>query len=136
MADIVDRKTRSRMMSGIRGRNTSPELLVRQYLFRAGFRYRLHVPGIPGRPDIVLPARKCVIFVHGCFWHRHPGCRFAYMPRSNVAFWKRKFESNVRRDRHVQTMLRRAGWRVHVIWECEIHERGLRRLKRALGARR
>jgi DNA mismatch endonuclease, patch repair protein len=132
MADIVDRKTRSRMMSGIRGKNTSPELAVRRFLHSKGYRYRLHVAAIPGRPDIVLRRLKSVVFVHGCFWHRHAGCRFSYTPKSNIAFWQEKFASNVARDRLVRTQLRRAGWRAHVIWECEVDDRGLARLLKGL----
>src|SRR5260221_689720 len=101
MADVVDKKTRSRMMSGIRGRNTKPEVVVRRALFAAGLRYRLHSKTLLGRPDIVLARSRCAIFVHGCFWHRHPRCKFAYVPKSNKKFWLTKFESNVRRDRHV-----------------------------------
>jgi DNA mismatch endonuclease, patch repair protein len=132
MVDIVDRKTRSRMMSGIRCSNTSPELAVRKYLYAAGYRYRLHVLGVPGRPDIVLRRLRSVIFVHGCFWHRHSGCKYAYMPKSNVPFWQAKFSANVKRDRLVRKLLTREGWRIHVIWECQVHERGLARLVRKL----
>src|SRR5688572_5011039 len=99
MADIVDMKTRSRMMSRITGRNTNPELAVRKALFAAGLRYRLHVKGLPGRPDIVLPRHKIVVEVHGCFWHRHARCRLAYTPKSNIEFWTQKFGENVDRDR-------------------------------------
>lgn len=142
MVDIVDRETRSRMMSGIKGRNTRPELAVRKSLFKAGFRYRLHASDVPGRPDLVLPGLHAVVFVHGCFWHRHARCKYAYTPRSNVAFWKRKFASNVSRDRKVSQQLRKAGWHVHTVWECQIGKGGLKRLVRSLkrlraaGARR
>src|SRR5690242_12969823 len=98
MADIVDRATRSRMMSGIRGKDTKPEKLVRSFLHRSGFRFTLHDKRLPGRPDIVLPNRKTIVNVHGCFWHRHPGCRFAYQPQSNQAFWNAKLAGNVERD--------------------------------------
>lgn len=125
MVDIVDKRTRSRMMSGIRGSHTSPELAVRRALFAAGIRYRLHARNLPGRPDIVLPRAKLAIFVHGCFWHRHPGCRYAYMPRSNIGFWKEKFESNVARDRRNLRTIRKSGWKALVIWECQINERRL-----------
>jgi len=134
MVDIVDRKTRSRMMSGIRGTNTAPEIAVRTFLHSKGYRYRLHVAGVPGRPDIVLRKWRSVVFVHGCFWHRHAGCRFAYTPKSNVAFWINKFDSNVARDRLVRRQLKRAGWRAHLIWECQINKRGLEKLLRALRA--
>lgn len=136
MADIVDRKTRSRMMSGIRGQNTRPELAVRRFLFREGFRYRLHAPGIPGRPDLVLPRLRAAVFVHGCFWHRHARCKYAYTPRTNAAFWKKKFESNVARDQLVRKQLQKAGWRVHTVWECQIAKSGLVRLLRGLEALR
>jgi DNA mismatch endonuclease, patch repair protein len=119
MADIVDAPTRSRMMSGIRGRNTTPELTVRRFLHGRGFRYRLHVAGLPGRPDIVLPRHRVVIEVRGCFWHRHPGCRFAVMPSSNRDFWAEKLNRNVERDARNRGALVAAGWRVLVIWECE-----------------
>jgi DNA mismatch endonuclease, patch repair protein len=132
MADIVDKKTRSRMMSGIRGRDTKPELLVRKALFAAGYRYRLHSKSLLGRPDIVLPAIRCAIFVHGCFWHRHPGCRFAYTPKSNVKFWTNKFNSNVTRDKLAKVALQKAGWRVLTIWECNVNQRRLSTLVRTL----
>jgi DNA mismatch endonuclease (patch repair protein) len=135
MADVVDKKTRSRMMSGIRGRNTKPELAVRKALFAAGFRYRLHTNTLPGRPDIVLPKFRCAVFVHGCFWHRHKGCKFAYSPKSNRAFWSEKFSSNVRRDKVVRTALRKAGWRVFVVWECEQADKRVKRLIKAIAGK-
>src|SRR5690349_10942460 len=98
MVDIVDPRTRSRMMAGIGSRNTSPEMAVRLFLYKAGFRYRLHVKSLPGSPDIVLPRLKAVVFVNGCFWHRHPNCKFAYVPKSNPRFWQSKFDANVARD--------------------------------------
>lgn len=119
MADIVDRKTRSRMMAGIRGTNTAPELRVRCFLHRAGFRFRLHVRNLPGRPDIILPKHRSVVFVHGCFWHQHDGCVKAVMPSSNRAFWQEKLEGNRARDVRAVCELERLGWAVHVIWECE-----------------
>ncbi len=128
MTDVVSKATRSRMMSGIRGVNTSPELIVRKFLFAAGYRYRLHVSKLPGRPDIVLSKLRSVVFVHGCFWHRHPRCKYAYMPKSNVAFWKKKFAANVDRDQVVKRLLRRTGWRVHVVWECQADDRRLSKL--------
>jgi DNA mismatch endonuclease (patch repair protein) len=120
VADIVDRATRSRMMAGIRGVHTKPERIVRSFLHRAGLRFRLHARDLPGRPDIVLPKHRAVVEVRGCFWHRHPGCRYATTPASNAAFWKSKFEENVRRDRRNRRSLRQAGWRVFVIWECQV----------------
>jgi len=133
MVDVVDKATRSRMMSGIRGSNTLPEMTVRKALFAVGYRYRLHARNLPGRPDIVLPRMQAVIFVHGCFWHRHARCKYAYMPRSNVAFWQQKFADNIVRDRAVRRRLKKMGWRVHIIWECQVHARGLQTLLQALG---
>ena len=120
MPDIVTPERRSRMMSGIRGRDTRPELAVRRYLHSQGLRYRLHVRDLPGRPDIVLPRHRTVVFVHGCFWHRHNGCRFAYTPKSRADFWLPKLEGNVVRDARDQRRLRDLGWRIAVVWECEV----------------
>lgn len=106
-------------MSGIRGADTKPELVVRRYLHRAGLRYRLHDRCLPGRPDLVFPKYKAVVEVRGCFWHQHPGCRFAYMPQSNHKFWATKLAGNVARDRRNEAALRSLGWRVVVVWECE-----------------
>lgn len=127
MADIVDKETRSRMMSGIRGKNTKPELEVRSYLHRAGLRFRLHAK-LPGKPDLVLPKYRTVVFVHGCFWHRHKGCRFATTPASNAAFWQEKFDANVRRDMLVKKALRKLGWQVQVIWGCQLSQKKLESL--------
>ena len=128
MTDVVDAATRSRMMSGIRGRNTRPEMTVRIFLHSQGFRFRLHRKDLPGVPDIVLPKYKTVIFVHGCFWHRHPNCRFATMPKTNIKFWNNKFESNVARDKKNETALKASGWHVLIIWECELNVENLHRL--------
>lgn len=133
MADIVDRATRSRMMSGIRGRNTKPELIVRRYLHQQGLRFRLHDRRLPGRPDLVLRKHNTVVFVHGCFWHQHKGCRFAYMPSSNRAFWKTKLRGNARRDKRIGRELRSMGWRVFEVWECNARvESRLRKLVNAI----
>ena len=118
MADVVDRETRSRMMSGIRGKDTKPEVLVRRALFAAGFRFRLHRKDLPGVPDIVLSERRVAVFVHGCFWHSHKGCLYARRPTSRVDFWKAKLDGNVERDRRAIELLTTAGWRVLVVWEC------------------
>ncbi len=118
MTDVVDPATRSRMMSGIRGKNTSPERRLRSRLHCEGFRFRLHTTGLPGKPDIVLPARKIAIFVHGCFWHRHEGCHWCSTPVSNVEFWSAKFDRNKERDSEVVAALREADWRVATVWEC------------------
>jgi DNA mismatch endonuclease (patch repair protein) len=120
VTDIVDAATRRRMMQGIRGRDTKPELLVRRGLHARGFRYVLGGRGLPGRPDLVFPSRAVVIFVHGCFWHRHDGCRFAYVPGTRTEFWMTKFEVNVRRDHRQQEQLRALGWKVITVWECEL----------------
>ncbi|WP_332764468.1 very short patch repair endonuclease [Phenylobacterium sp.] len=117
--DIVDQATRSRIMGRIRGKDTKPELAVRRIAHRLGYRYRLHRAGLPGRPDLVFPGRRKVVFVHGCYWHRHPGCRYAYSPKSNIDFWTQKFENNLRRDLAALTQLRDSGWDPLIIWECE-----------------
>jgi DNA mismatch endonuclease (patch repair protein) len=132
MVDIVDKATRSRMMAGICGKNTRPEMAVRKHLFAAGFRYRLHRRDLPGRPDIVLPRYKTVIFVHGCFWHRHAGCRFAATPATNAQFWREKLDGNVERDRRSARALRAAGWRVLRVWECRTGPQDLERLVASL----
>lgn len=120
--DIVDRSTRSRMMSAIRGRNTSPEISVRKWLHAHGYRFRLHRADLPGKPDIVLPRLRTCIFVHGCFWHRHPGCRFATVPKTRPEFWHQKFQANVARDERAVKALEAEGWRVLIVWECELKE--------------
>jgi DNA mismatch endonuclease, patch repair protein len=122
MADIVDPVTRSRMMAGIGPANTVPEVRVRRYLHAAGLRFRLHDKRLPGRPDIVLPAYRTAIFVHGCFWHRHPGCSLTTNPATNTPFWRLKFDRNVKRDSRKTDALRALGWRVLVIWECETRD--------------
>lgn len=128
--DIVDSATRSRMMSGIQSKNTKPEMLVRQYLHAQGFRYRLHTRELLGSPDLVLPKYHVVIFVHGCFWHRHAGCRFATQPASNIERWKTKFQSNLERDAKNVAALQATGWRVLMVWECELKREPLDRLQR------
>jgi DNA mismatch endonuclease (patch repair protein) len=122
MVDVVSPKVRSRMMAGIRGQNTAPELAVRKMLHAMGYRFRLHRRDLPGSPDIVLPKYKTAIQVHGCYWHRHPGCRYASTPSSNVEFWLKKFDENVARDQRQQAELELLGWRVVVIWECETRD--------------
>ena len=120
MTDIVDSQTRSAMMSGIRGKNTKPEMVVRRFLHRMGFRFRLHRRDLPGRPDIVLPKHRTVVEVRGCFWHRHEGCPYAYTPKSNREFWETKLNGNRDRDRRNLRELRALGWRAIEIWECEL----------------
>jgi DNA mismatch endonuclease (patch repair protein) len=118
--DTVDSATRSRMMAGIRGKNTKPELAVRSLLHRSGYRFRIHRTDLPGTPDICLPKYRLAIFVHGCFWHRHSGCRLASTPDTNREKWARKFETNVKRDRLTREALHELGWRPLVLWECGI----------------
>ena len=108
------------MMAAVRQKDTGPEILLRQALHRLGLRFRLHRRDLPGTPDIVFPARRSVIFVHGCFWHRHAGCRRATLPATRTEFWTDKFSKNVERDRKVQKTLKKMGWRVFVIWECQL----------------
>lgn len=107
------------MMSGIRGKDTKPELAVRRLAHRMGYRFRLHRRDLPGSPDLVFPGRRKVVFVHGCYWHRHPDCRFAYTPKSNADFWNEKFAFNVKRDTEALSQLQNEGWDPLVIWECE-----------------
>lgn len=111
---------RSRMMASIRGKNTGPELKLRHALFAVGFRYRLHRRDLPGTPDMVFPRYRAVLFVHGCFWHRHEGCRYTTTPRSNGEFWRLKFEGNVSRNARDVALLRQDGWRVAIVWECTL----------------
>lgn len=117
--DIVTAEERSAMMSRIRGRDTKPERLVRRLAHRLGYRFRLHRRDLPGAPDLVFPGRRKVVFIHGCFWHQHPGCRFAYKPKSNVEFWQKKFASNIERDARALRELQELGWSSLIIWECQ-----------------
>lgn len=119
MVDIVNSKTRSRMMSGIRGKNTKPEILIRSLLHRRGFRFRLHDKKLPGKPDIVLPRYRAVILIHGCFWHGHD-CHLFKWPSSNETFWKEKITRNKTVDDRVRHELNLAGWRIMTIWECAL----------------
>lgn len=116
--DVVDSATRSRMMAGIRGTNTKPELLVRRVLTQAGVRYRLHRRDLPGAPDVVIPSRSAAIFVHGCFWHVHQNCPYAKLPATRGDFWRAKLAGNVERDADATALLNMLGWRVLVVWEC------------------
>ncbi|WP_281926547.1 very short patch repair endonuclease [Roseibium album] len=120
MADRLSKERRSWNMSRIQGKDTKPERLLRSLLHRAGFRYRLHDKRLPGKPDIVLPKYKTVIFVNGCYWHRHTGCPKATTPSSNVSFWQNKFEETVKRDEKKSIELKEKGWDVVVVWECEL----------------
>jgi DNA mismatch endonuclease (patch repair protein) len=120
MVDTLTKAERSKRMSLIRSMNTSPELALRKALHALGLRYRLHVKDLPGKPDIVFRKHKVAVFVHGCFWHRHEGCKVANMPKSNTQFWEEKFNQNVQRDMATTARLEQLGWRVEVIWECEL----------------
>ena len=119
MVDIISEERRSWNMSRIRSKNTKPEMIVRSMLHRMGFRFRLHDRNLPGNPDIILPKHKTVIFVHGCFWHRHQRCKYTYTPKTRKEFWKKKFSDNTSRDRRNCAELRKLGWKVIVVWECE-----------------
>jgi len=120
--DRISKEHRSWNMSRIKSRDTSPELIVRSVLHRLGYRFRLHSKSLPGRPDIVLPKWRRVILVHGCFWHRHSRCRYCYTPKSRINFWTKKFLQNVKRDRIIAARLRRMGWKVTTVWECQVQQ--------------
>ena len=132
--DIISKEKRSWNMSRIRSKDTNPEKIVRSLLHRMGYRFRLHVKDLPGKPDIVLPKYKMVIFVHGCFWHRHPKCKYAYTPKSRVDFWEKKFADNIARFKIVKKELAHLKWKVVVIWECEIKPEAdlLNKLRRSI----
>ena len=120
MADVHDKATRSYNMSRIKSKNTKPEILVRKFLFANGFRYRLNDKKLPGKPDIVLPKYKTVIFVNGCFWHGHENCKYFKLPKTRTEWWKEKIDGNINNDLKKHTLLEEAGYKVVVIWECEI----------------
>ena len=120
MADVHTPEQRSYNMSRIRSKNTKPEELVRKFLFSQGFRYRKNDARLPGKPDIVLPKYKTVIFVNGCFWHGHEGCRYFVWPKNNAEFWEEKITGNIQRDKHNHQLLANQGWRVIEIWECQL----------------
>lgn len=120
MADTLTKEKRSWNMSRIKGKNTKPELLLRSMLHKDGFRFRIHGKRLSGKPDIVLPRYQTVIFVNGCFWHRHQGCKYAYTPKSRQDFWDKKFEATVRRDKEKKENLEQSGWKVLTVWECEL----------------
>jgi DNA mismatch endonuclease, patch repair protein len=120
MADVHDIKTRSYNMSRIKGKDTKPEILVRKFLFSKGFRYRLHDKKLPGRPDIVLPKYKIVIFIHGCFWHGHEGCKYFVIPKTRTDWWVNKINGNILKDRENEYLLKEKGWKIIIIWECEL----------------
>ena len=118
MVDVVSPESISRMMSGIRGKDTKPEMIVRKALFAAGYRFRLHRRDLPGAPDVVMPGRKIAIFVHGCFWHKHAKCKYAKLPSTRPEFWQGKLAGNVKRDQKAMDALVTSGWRVLTVWEC------------------
>ena len=120
MADITSPEQRSQNMAKIRSRDTKPEEYIRHLLFSRGYRYRKNVASVPGHPDAWLAKFNVALFVHGCFWHRHPGCKYAYTPKSRVEFWNRKFENNIARDKEVRDQLQAQGIRSLVIWECTV----------------
>jgi len=128
--DIMSKEKRSWIMSRIKDKNTEPEKRIRSMLHELGYRFRLHRKDLPGRPDVVLPKYKTVIFVHGCFWHRHRGCKYSYQPKSRVEFWKTKFDTNVERDERNTEKLKKLGWRVLIIWECELEQKPEKLIRR------
>lgn len=137
VSDVLTKEQRHLNMSHIRGKDTRPEEIVRKYLFSKGYRYRKNDSRYPGKPDIVLPKYHTVIFVHGCFWHRHPRCRYATTPSTNREFWQKKFDRNTARDKNVQNQLKADGWNVIIVWECELsrktdREERLQRLEREI----
>lgn len=123
MADKFTSEKRSWIMSRVHGKDTAIEVKVRKYLFHEGFRYRKNDPRLPGKPDIVLPKYRTVVFIHGCFWHRHPGCKRATTPSSNYDYWQKKFKRNVQNDKKNRKLLSDMGWNVITIWECEINKK-------------
>ncbi|WP_424578439.1 very short patch repair endonuclease [Bradyrhizobium sp. USDA 326] len=135
----MDRLTparRSWLMSRVRGKDTAPEMVVRRAVHALGYRYRLHVADLPGCPDLVFRSRNKVIFVHGCFWHHHTGCRLATIPKTRGEFWQAKFKANRDRDRRAVSALRAMGWKVLIIWQCELRDSGLfTRIRKFLGPR-
>lgn len=122
LADTLGPEERSRRMAAVKDKHSKPEMKLRSLVHRMGYRYRLHGRGLPGKPDMVFSSRKAVIFMHGCFWHRHRNCPLARMPKSRVAFWSKKLEENRKRDGRVRYKLRKMGWRVLVIWECQLRD--------------
>ena len=120
--DSISHEQRSWNMSRIRGKNTKPEIVVRRLLHNLGYRFRLHKQGLPGTPDLVLKSYKTVVFVQGCFWHRHQGCKLSNLPKSRRTYWQNKFRKNVARDKRNQMLLTKAGWNVIVVWECEAQQ--------------
>ena len=125
MTDVHNKETRSFNMSQIKGKNTKPEMLVRKFLFANGFRYRLHDPKLPGKPDIVLHKYKTVIFVNGCFWHEHKGCSYFVLPKTRTEWWLQKIKGTMNRDKAAEIALNVLGWKVILIWECQLKKNNL-----------
>lgn len=139
MIDTIDKANRSLLMANVKGKNTAPELLVRKRLHRLGFRFALHDKKLSGRPDLVLPRHQAVVFVHGCFWHRHSSCAYATTPATRAEFWFDKFQKNVERDARNISKLKEQGWRVFVVWECGLKhepEKILKKLARGIKQKR
>jgi DNA mismatch endonuclease, patch repair protein len=129
MPDVYDQTQRSKVMRSVRSENTKPEIIVRQILHSLGYRFRLHLQNLPGKPDIVLPRHHKIILVHGCFWHQHPGCKDAERPQSNTDYWNRKLDRNVQRDQEHMAALSESSWRILVIWTCETRNKDRLRQK-------
>jgi DNA mismatch endonuclease (patch repair protein) len=126
MADVHSKETRSYNMSRIRSKDTKPEMLVRKFLHKNGFRYRLHVKNLPGKPDMVLPKYKTVIFIHGCFWHGHEGCKYYVVPKTRTEWWLNKIQSNTTNDTKVEIALKADGWKIIIVWGCELKKDSLK----------
>lgn len=122
MVDHVDPAKRSLIMAAVHSKDTKPEMVVRKIVHGLGYRYRLHSEKLPGRPDLVFPGKRKVVFVHGCFWHRHPECRYASTPKTRTDFWEAKFRANVARDERIKLELERMGWAVKTVWQCELKD--------------
>jgi DNA mismatch endonuclease (patch repair protein) len=120
VVDHVDPAKRSLIMAAVRSKDTRPEMAVRRLVYEMGYRYRLHAYDLPGHPDMVFRGKKKALFVHGCFWHRHSGCRYSTTPKTKTSFWSAKFSANVARDRRNSRALRRAGWRILAVWQCQL----------------
>ena len=132
--DIISKAVRSKNMSNIRSTDTVPEVTVRRLLHSMGYRFRLHKKGLPGNPDICLPKYKTIIFVHGCFWHHHPNCKDGHFPKSNRSYWMPKINRNINRDKNIKRELKKLGWKVIIIWGCEIKntDRVVKKLQKSL----
>jgi DNA mismatch endonuclease (patch repair protein) len=128
MTDVFSHAQRSAVMAKVKSKNTVPEMTVRSLLHRLGYRFRLHRADLPGTPDIVLPRRRAVVFVHGCFWHQHAGCKRATLPTSNLEYWAAKLSRNTARDLRAVRQLRKLGWKVLIVWECQVNQQNLEKL--------